>query len=80
MQFSTWTKQESTQAQKENVLDLLRRIVSLDAQTLRKSQAGLAFITTTFNAFMSRTHPLSFKIQVLDLLPFMLTVETSEVH
>ena len=75
-QLSSWCKEDSSQLQKSNILELLRRLVQLDTSLIKSTSEGVSFIYNSFNAFMARSIPLAFKVNVLSLLPFLLSLSS----
>jgi DNA-dependent protein kinase catalytic subunit len=75
-QLNAWVKLESTQEQKESVLELLKRVMHVSS-----SAECVAFAREVLCAFTSRAMPLLFKTDVLDLLPALLTAQNmTEQH
>ena len=74
--LAPWVKDDSTVQQKQSTLELLQKILMLDAPYLLTS-TGLApsvrFICEVVVSFLNKSSPLGFKNHVLDLLPYLLT-------
>jgi hypothetical protein len=68
--LSAWVKLESTQEQKESVLELLKRLLQLHVP-----HECVLFARDVFCGFMARALPLQFKTDVLELLPALLTAQ-----
>jgi len=73
-QLSNWALNDSTLTQKANILDLLRRLLLLDLHYIASNKDASEFIRSLFISFMGKTVPLSFKAEVLDILPEVITL------
>lgn len=74
--LNVWVKEDSSVQQKQGALELLQKVLMLDASYLLTSQKlspAVRFICEVVVGFLNKSSPLGFKNHVLDLLPYLLT-------
>ena len=75
--FSAWKTPQASQEQRENLLELLRKVIQLSSAGLLEHKAAAMFLRDTVATFLGRQAPsLHFKLQVLDLLPIVLKLSS----
>jgi hypothetical protein len=93
--LTVWTQSDSPREQKESAVELIHKLFVLDTpfifstlpNSAKPSVPALAacsgtvpFICNVVLSFLDRGVPLSFKSQVLDLLPFLFAKELPDDH
>jgi len=74
-----WIQPTATEGPRENALEFCKKIISLNPSTVLSNPQSSKFVCDLVTNFLSRKMPLSFKNEVLDLLPSILTFCSPEV-
>src|SRR5690606_14319318 len=70
--LSPWMQTDSTQSQKDAVLEIILRLLQLDTASVLANVRVAKLICEVIALFMSRGTPSSVKIQARDVLPFVM--------
>jgi DNA-dependent protein kinase catalytic subunit len=71
--FMSWTGSTATHDDRDNVLEYVKKMLTLCGSTSTKHAKAYEFVLKTFESFMSKDQPLWFKNRMISLLRLSLT-------